>query len=125
MKQEGNAIITKTDDRMIVDFVLPGVPKEALALQVRKEAWNGARGQKGHDFILKVRNPAADDAELFGYDVLVCRKLTQTVSVDVEFDITKIHWTFKDGVVRVSIPKADFAIGLPVIEATEAYVPRT
>lgn len=112
---------SKTDERFIADIMIPGVPEEAVSVTVRSNVWDGFSGNRcGHDFTVKVRADRLPDT--FCGNKYVTTKLTETFEVDIEFDLDKIEWTYKDGVVRVSVPKAEFAIGKTVAKSDKAWV---
>lgn len=108
--------VTKTDERLIADYVVPGVSADQVkvtAVTSRYEDFEGRK--KGHNFTVKV---AAADRGAFGiYGVLNAATLKDTVEVPFEFDIASLSWSVKDGILRVTVPrKAEFA-GL-VVEKT-------
>jgi HSP20 family molecular chaperone IbpA len=119
-----NIQTSKTDERFIADIFVPGVPEEAISVLVRPDTWEGNSGDlRGHDFTVKVRADRLPDN--FGGNKYVTMKLTQVFDVDVEFDLKRLHWTYKDGIIRVSVPKQPFAIGAAVAKSVEAWVEPT
>jgi len=119
-----NIQTSKTDERFIADIFVPGVPEEAISVLVRPDTWEGNAGDlRGHDFTVKIRAERLPDN--FCGNKYVTMKLTQVFDVDVEFDLKRLHWTYKDGIIRVSVPKQPFAIGAAVPKSADLWVEAT
>lgn len=111
---------SKTDERVIYDFAMPGVEDKNIGIFVRPKSWTENGVTKGRDFTVKVRGKPADK---FGFNKEVVTKYDETVEVSVEFEIEKLSWNYRNGVLRVSIPRAEFSIGNTV--AMSEYVAPT
>ena len=101
--------VTKTDERMLADYLVPGVTAEQVkvtSVTSRYEDFNGVK--KGHTFTVKV-----DTAERGAFGIfkdLNAATLKDTQDVPFEFDIASLSWNVANGVLRVAIPrKAEFA----------------
>lgn len=114
--KDTNANISKTDERFIADFVLPGLDASAVSVTVRPERWTDYDGKtKGHDFTVKVRGTVADG---FGANKLLRTDLKETVAIPMEFDPKTVAWNYKSGVLRVYALREAFSVGT-VVQASE------
>jgi HSP20 family molecular chaperone IbpA len=107
-------ITSKTDERVVYDFAMPGVEDKNIGICVREKSWTEDGVTKGRDFTVKV---AGKPADTFGFNKEVVTKFKETVDVSVEFEIEKLSWNYRNGVLRVSIPRAAFSVGSTVAQS--------
>jgi HSP20 family molecular chaperone IbpA len=111
--------ISTTGDRKIIDLVVPGYAKDDIT--VSSAIRNG-----GKQFVLTVKGkyvrPTGATGKAvprFGFDKVVgdSFKWTQELPLENDYDLEKIVWDSKNGVVRISVPKTKAAIGSKVAAA--------
>lgn len=109
MKRIGNYIRTLTDERMIVDFAIPGVNPEAVSVTVRPNKFvdeDFPARNFGHDIVVKVDDEKLATPDGFGIygDVYGFK---DTVVVPGDFDIGAVTYAITNGVLRISVPKIE------------------
>ena len=115
-----NVYKSVTDSRVVVDVVMPGYSKDMVTVKTAKVS----DGNGGKKFVLKVEGtyvrPTGKTGKAvprFAYDKVIddCFKINPLDEAGVElnddYDVTKVKYTVKNGVMRISIPKTVDAIG--------------
>jgi len=101
--------VTKTDERLVADYIVPGVSADQVQVSSVAARYEDFEGQKkGHTFTVKI---AAANRGSFGvFKDLNNATLKDTQGVPFEFDIGSLSWNVANGILRVSVPrKAEFA----------------
>ena len=127
-----NVFKAVTDERLIVDFVVPGFGKDAITVKTARV--NGGEAfkitvegkYKGHvnkdgapiprvafEKYVEDFNYTLSDDDNYGDELFRSRTFNTK-----DYDLDKLVWSVKDGVVRVSVPKTALACG-KTIEAVD------
>lgn len=116
-----NTFKSTTDTRLVIDVVAAGYAKDDI--KVSKAIING-----GKRFVLTVKGkyvrPTGATGKLvprLAYDKVIDEKFKETFELPLEddFDLDKIAWDVRNGVIRISIPKTALATGKDVAASTE------
>ena len=113
---KGYGFISRTDERMVVDFPLPGFKKENVKITVVN-----APNLKTVGRFIKVRATwEREDGEdgkkkiHVGYDHVIPDSVKGDVEVREDYDILKTKATFVNGLLRIEIPKVAEAVGAAI-----------
>lgn len=105
MKNFGSYAVTNTDERELIDFIIPGVNKEAISVAVRPNKFvdEDFGYSFGHDIVVKIADVVPADE--FGAFKSVPDKIKEVIPVRGDYDIAKTTWAYTDGILRIAIPK--------------------
>lgn len=110
MRTIGNCVRTYTDERMILDFELPGVNAEAVSVMVRPNKFvdpDFPERTFGRDIVVRVDPAKVNKPDEYGVYKWVGDAVKQSVAVPGDFDISRTAYTFINGILRISVPKID------------------
>ncbi len=106
--------ITETKSRLVIDIVAAGF--DPANVKVAKRVTSG--GKKTALVVSgKYVRPTGATGKLvprFGYDKVVDKSFSQEIEVAGDYDIDKVAYTMKNGVIRITVPKTAAAIGTVV-----------
>jgi HSP20 family molecular chaperone IbpA len=122
MKNMGNYVRTMTDERMLIEFPIPGVNAEAIEVMVRPNKFEDPDNPDrafGKDVVVKVDNEKLVKGDKFGY-LNTITGLKETVKIPADYNIAKVAWTYKDGLLKISVPKIDEFKGVKIAATAPA-----
>jgi len=108
-----------TDSRLVIDIPAAGYGKDDIAVST-------ALRDQGETFILtvkgKYKRPTGATGKLvprLAYDKVIDEKfkVTETFDTACDYNLEALKWSVKNGVIRISIPKNEEAIGKKVAPA--------
>lgn len=115
-----NSYKSKTDSRLVIDIVAAGYAKEDI--KVTSAIING-----GKNFVLTVRGkyvrPTGATGKAvprLGYDKVIDERFKETFELPLEndYNLDKILWDVRNGVIRISVPKTELAAGKEIVPTT-------
>lgn len=108
-----DAFISKTDKGFIIDVVIPGFGKD----DVKVTKFVDFMGEDAIDVVRvsgKYKRPTGETGKLvprFAYDKIVDEKFKMEFPIEEKYDIEKLRWGIKNGVLRIRIGLQDWAVG--------------
>jgi HSP20 family molecular chaperone IbpA len=108
-----DAFISKTDKGLIIDVVIPGFGKD----DVKVTKFVDFIGEDAVDILRvsgKYTRPTGETGKLvprFAFDKVVDEKFKMEFPVDDKYDVEKLRWGIKNGVLRIRVGLQDWAIG--------------
>lgn len=106
----------KTEKRLIVDFIAPGVdPNEDAKVTVFDDSENGRKVEAK----VEVKKSVAENRNSGFYKVYDGKHSNTYDIEDSLFDLSKAEVSFYHGVIRVSIPKHEWALGTVIHPSEE------